>query len=134
MEMKVSFPGNLRVDAEYDGFTVHTDQPVASGGDGSAPAPFDLFLASLATCAGIYMLSFMNQRGIPSEGAGLDMQTIAESPGGMVTETRFELHLPPAFPAKYEKAVVRAVEQCTVKRHLHEPPAFTVTTSRSAPV
>jgi len=134
MEMKVSFPGNLRVDAEFEGFAVRTEQPVASGGDGSGPAPFDLFLASLATCAGIYMLSFMKQRGISSEGAGLTMRSIADSPGGMIRETRFELHLPPAFPAKYEKAVVRAVEQCTVKRHLYEPPAFTVTTSRAAPV
>lgn len=131
MDMKVTFPHNLRVDAEYQGFTIKTDQPVADGGDGSAPAPFDLFMASLGTCAGIFMLAFMKQRGISTEGAGVTMRSERDPERGMVARVGFELHLPPGFPEKYERAVVRAVEQCSVKRHLHEPPDFDVTTSRS---
>jgi ribosomal protein S12 methylthiotransferase accessory factor len=131
MEMQISFPDNLRVDADYKGFTVRTDQPVAAGGDGTAPAPFDLFMASLGTCAGIFMLSFMKQRGIAVEGASITMTSAVDPERGMIGHVGFELHLPPDFPDKYEKAVVRAVEQCTVKRHLHQPPEFSVTTSRA---
>jgi putative redox protein len=133
MEMKITFPGNLRVDADYKGFAIRTDQPVTGGGDGTAPAPFDLFMASLGTCAGIFMLAFMKQRGIPTEGSGITMTTEVDPERGMVGGVGFELHLPPEFPEKYEAAVVRAVEQCTVKRHLHEPPEFVVTTSRALP-
>jgi len=134
MEMKVTFPGNLRVDAEYGGFTIKTDQPVLAGGDGSAPAPFDLFLASLATCAGIFMLAFLKQRGLPSEGTGLTMTMERDPASHMVSDVGFELHLPAEFPQKYEAAIVRAVEQCSVKRHLHQSPEFKVTLSRPLPV
>jgi putative redox protein len=130
MEMKVSFPGNLRVDAEYKGFTIRTDQPVSAGGDGSAPAPFDLFIASIGTCAGIFMLSFMHQRGIDAEGAGLTL-TGQRDPSGMIGRIDIDLHLPAGFPDKYESAIVRAVDQCSVKRHIHQPPAFSVVTSRA---
>jgi len=130
MEMEIRFPGNLRVDADYKGFTIRTDQPVTAGGDGSAPSPFDLFLASLGTCVGIFMLAFMKQRRIPTDGSGITMTSEADRERGMIGKVGFELHLPPEFPEKYEQAVVRAVEQCTVKRHLHQPPDFTVVTSR----
>ncbi len=129
MEMKVCFPGNLRVDAEYKGFTIQTDQPVTGGGDGSAPAPFDLFMASIGTCAGIFMLSFMKQRGIDPEGSGVTMRTERDA-HGMIGTVELVLHLPDGFPAKYEAAIVRAVDQCSVKRHIHEPPAFSVSTER----
>jgi ribosomal protein S12 methylthiotransferase accessory factor len=134
MEMNVTFPGNLKVSAEFGGFTVETDQPERSGGDGSAPAPFDLFLASLATCAGIFMLSFMKQRGIDPAGSGITMVTERDAEKGTVGRVTFDLRLPDDFPAKYEQAVVRAVEQCSVKRHLHDPPAISVGTSRTLPV
>ncbi|MEE4276306.1 MAG: OsmC family protein [Thermoleophilia bacterium] len=133
MEMKVSFPGNLKVDAEFAGFTVETDQPVLAGGDGSAPAPFDLFLASLATCAGIFMLAFLKQRGLTTEDTGITMTVERDPARGMVSLVGFELHLPADFPDKYEAAIVRAVEQCSVKRHLHQPPDFKVTLSRPLP-
>lgn len=134
MEMKVTFPGNLRVDAEYGGFTIKTDQPVLAGGDGSAPAPFDLFLASLGTCAGIFMLAFLKQRGLPTEGTGITMTMERDPATHLIGEVGFELHLPAEFPEKYERAIVRAVEQCSVKRHLHQPPDFKVTLSRPLPV
>jgi putative redox protein len=133
MEMKVSFPGDLRVNADFGGFTVETDQPVMAGGDGSAPAPFDLFLASLATCGGIFMLAFLKQRGLSTEGAGLTM-TSERVESGMVGKVAFELQVPPDFPEKYERAIVRAVDQCSVKRHLHQEPDFEVTVARALPV
>lgn len=133
MEMKVSFPGNLRVDAGYKGFNIATDQPVSAGGDGSAPAPFDLFLASLGTCAGIFMLAFMKQRGIDPAGSGVLMTTEADPEKGAIVRIAFDLQLPDGFPEKYEAAIVRAVDQCTVKRHIADPPEFSVTTSRALP-
>ncbi len=133
MEMKVNFPGNLRVDAEYKGFTIETDQPVSAGGDGSAPAPFDLFIASLGTCAGIFMLAFMKQRGIDPEGSGVLITTEADPAKGGIGRVSLDLQLPDGFPEKYEAAIVRAVDQCTVKRHIADPPELTVTTSRPLP-
>jgi putative redox protein len=122
MEMKITFPGNLKVDAAYKGFTVETDQPVSGGGDGSAPAPLDLFLASLGTCAGIFMLAFMKQRGIDPAGSGIAMITEVDPEKGMIGRIAFD-----------QQAIVRAVDQCTVKRHIQDPPEFTVTTSRALP-
>ena len=133
MEMKVAFPGNLRVDADFGGFTVATDQPVSGGGDGSAPAPFDLYIASLGTCAGIYMLAFMKQRGIDPVSSGIRVNTEADPAKGMIGRISLDLQLPDGFPEKYEQAVVRAVEQCAVKRHIQNPPEFTVTTSGALP-
>ena len=130
MEMQVYFPGNLRVDADYKGFTIRTDQPVLSGGDGSAPAPFDLFVASIGTCAGIFMLSFMKQRGIDPTGSGVTLRTERNRETGMIGAIELVLQLPAGFPEKYEAAIVRAVDQCTVKRHIHRPPAFSVLTAR----
>ena len=132
MEINVTFPGNLKVEAGFSGFTVRTDQPAGVGGDGTAPSPFHLFLASLATCAGFYVLSFLKQRGIDEAGAGVTMTTVNDPTTGMVAEVQIDIELPPEFPEKYRDAVVRAVNQCSVKRALAQPPAFTVTTSRPA--
>jgi putative redox protein len=129
MEMHVDFPSNLKVNAEYRGFTIETDQPLSAGGDDSAPAPFDLFLGSLATCAGIFMLAFLKQRDLPTDDAGLTMRW-ERGGDGMVAKVAFDLHLPDGFPEKYERAITRAVEQCSVKRHLHQPPDFEVAVSR----
>ncbi len=128
MDMDVYFPGGKRVFADYKGFTIETDQPVMAGGDGSAPAPFDLFLASIGTCAGIYALGFMQQRGIDPEGSRLTMRTHADRERGMIGKIDLELKLPPGFPEKYRAAVVNAMNLCAVKKHLHEPPEFAVTT------
>lgn len=129
MEMKVYFPGNKRVFADYKGFTIETDQPESGGGDNSAPAPFDLFIASIGTCAGIFMLGFMQQREISTEGAGITLRTERDAEAGLIGRIVIDLHLPPDFPEKYKAAVVNAVELCTVKRHMHQPPEFVVNAS-----
>jgi ribosomal protein S12 methylthiotransferase accessory factor len=128
MDMKIYFPGGKRVYADYRGFTIKTDQPVMGGGDDSAPAPFDLFLASIGTCAGIYVLGFLQHRGLPTEGASLEMSTHYDRATGYVDKIDILVHLPAGFPEKYRAAVINAVNQCAVKRHMHQPPEFAVTT------
>ncbi len=129
-EIKVTFPGGKKVNAEIKGFCIRTDQPVYAGGEGTAPAPFDLFLASIATCVGIYVLAFCQGRGIPTEGASVVMRTEKNREKKMITKIVLELRLPPGFPAKYERAVVKSVNACSVKAHILDPPAFEVRTSR----
>jgi len=125
VNIEMRFPGGLAVDAEHKSFLIHTDQPIESGGGGTAPSPFDLFLASIGTCAGLFALQFCRQRGIDTGGLGV---TLSGEKGeqGLVSLLRLELRLPPSFPLKYRDAIVRAVDQCTVKRHLRNPPAMEV--------
>ena len=123
-EMKVTFPGGMRVDAEYKGRVIQTDQPVYQGGGGEAPAPFDLFLASIATCSGFYVLAFCKKRGISVENASVVMRTEKNPESKMIEKISIEVQLPPEFPEKYTNAVLKAVDACTVKAHMVEPPAF----------
>jgi len=126
MEIEISFPGGARVDASFGTYTVRTDQPPAGGGEGSAPTPFALFLASFGTCAGIYVLGFLRQRGLPTEGVRLIQRASRNPASGMTDRVEIEILLPPDFPEKYRDAVVRAAEQCAVKKHLETPPAIVV--------
>ncbi len=110
-----------RVVARYGGFEIATDQAVDSGGDGAAPEPLDLFLASLATCAGAYVSAFCRQRDIPTDGVRV-VETWARGESNRIVRIDLEIELPDAFPAKYRTAVVRAAEQCSVKKLLIDPP------------
>jgi ribosomal protein S12 methylthiotransferase accessory factor len=124
--IEVTFPGNLRVEASYKGFRVVTDQPVYSGGEGSAPSPFDLFLISIATCAGYYFLAFCKERKISIEGAKVTMSMEKDPEKKMIGRLLIDLYLPAGFPEKYKEAVKRAVDSCTVKLHIFNPPEFIV--------
>lgn len=124
MEMIIDFPGGSRVDAHFKGFSVPTDQPPAS----SAPMPFDLFLASIGTCAGIYVLGFCQQRGLPTEGIQIVQNSHTNRETGMVESIDIEILVPPTFPQKYYDSLVRSAELCKVKKHLENPPKFNVTT------
>lgn len=126
-EIKVTFPGGLRVDAEYKGRLIQTDQPVYQGGEGTAPAPFDLFLASIATCSGFYVLAFCQKRGIPIENASVVMRTERNPERKMIEKIAIEVHLPPEFPEKYKSAVLKVVDTCSVKAHIMNPPEFELT-------
>jgi len=132
MDIKITFPGGKRVDATMGPHLIQTDQPVASGGADSAPAPFDLFLASLATCAGIYVLGFCQARGIPTDGIGLVQHHTYDSQSRLVA-VQLELDLPSGFPTRYREAVVRAAAGCKVKKLLASPPAISVTLASEAP-
>ena len=129
MDMLIDFPGGARVDAHFNGFTVKTDQPFAGGGENSAPAPFDYFLASLGTCAGIYISGFCRSRNIPTDNIRIIQKHEVDPTTHMVTRVTFDIQLPPDFPERYKPAVIRAAEMCKVKKHLEHPPAFEITTS-----
>jgi putative redox protein len=127
-EMVIDFPGGARVDAHFGPYNIMTDQPPMGGGQGSAPTPFSLFLASLGTCAGIYVLGFCRQRNLPTEGIRL-VQSVERDPiTHMVSSVALTIHLPAGFPEKYRDAVIRSAEQCAVKKHLENPPKIAVTT------
>ena len=126
--MTVTFPGGKRVDASFDEFEILTDQAVDSGGNGTAPEPFDYFLASLATCAGIYVLGFCQKRDIPSDGISLSQSWDRDEKTNRLTNVRISIEVPADFPDKYHKALVRAASQCSVKKTLENPPEFVVET------
>jgi ribosomal protein S12 methylthiotransferase accessory factor len=128
MEMVISFPGGARVDAQFGPYTVRTDQPAQGGGDGSAPTPFATFLASIGTCAGIYVLGFCRQRGLPTEGVRIVQRMEPNPATGLIGKVMLDIHVPADFPEKYLPALIRSAEQCAVKKHLENPPVFAVTT------
>ncbi len=129
MEMVIDFPGGARVDAHFGAYTVMTDQPPVGGGDGSAPTPFAVFLSSIGTCAGIYVLGFCRSRQLPTEGIRI-VQRVHSDPGtGMVSKIDLDIQVPPTFPQKYVSSLVRSAELCAVKKHLEKPPQFEITTN-----
>jgi ribosomal protein S12 methylthiotransferase accessory factor len=128
MEMIIRFPGGARVDASFDGFTVTTDQPPAGGGEGSAPTPFALFLSSIGTCAGIYVLGFCKQRGLPTDGIQIIERTHQDPATGMTDQIDLEIQVPETFPKNYYDSLVRSANLCAVKKHLEHPPSFNVYT------
>jgi len=132
MEMVIDFPGGARVDAHFGPFTVPTDQPPSGGGRSAAPTPFLTFLSTIGTCAGIYVLGFCRQRGIPTDGIRLVQRMGADPMTGMVTDVDVTIELPDTFPAKYADAVVRAAEQCAVKKHFEHPPVIRVESHQAA--
>lgn len=126
MEILIDFPGGSRVDAHFKGFTVPTDQPPIA----SAPTPFDLFLFSIGTCAGIYVLGFCQQRGLSTEGIQI-VQRIHPNPvTHMIDQIDLEILVPSTFPEKYHESLIRSAELCKVKKHLENPPKFHITTSK----
>lgn len=131
MEIKITFPGGQKVNAELNSRIIPTDQPMTSGGDDSAPTPFDYFLASLGTCAGIYVLSFCQQRQIATEGLAMTqrMEFAASEDGKKrLAKVVMDIDLPPAFPEKYRNAIIKTAELCTVKKVLMDPPQFEINT------
>jgi putative redox protein len=129
MDMLIDFPGGVRVDAHFGPYTIPTDQPPYGGGEGLAPTPFATFLASIGTCAGIYVIGFCRQRGILTEGIRI-VQSLEPNPiNGMIDKVKLDIQLPPDFPEKYRTAVIRSADQCAVKKHLENPPQFEITTS-----
>lgn len=128
MEMTIRFPGGARVDADFGPYSVHTDQPPQGGGEGTAPTPFATFLASLGTCAGIYVLGFCRQRGLSADGIRIVQSTDVDRETGRVRRVRLEIHVPPTFPEKYRPALIRSAQQCAVKKLLESPPEFAIDT------
>ena len=126
VEIEVSFPGNVVVEAKIRGFVLSTDQPETSGGDNSGPAPFELFTSSIATCAGFFAVKFCRARNIDTTGMSLKMiydwdKELKRYPKMVIDST-----LPEGFPEKYRGAIMGAMDQCVVKKHILEPPEFEI--------
>jgi ribosomal protein S12 methylthiotransferase accessory factor len=128
MAMEITFPGGAAVNAEFKGFTIQTDQPEKNGGKNTAPAPFDLFLASIGTCAGFYAVRFCQERQIDTAGLRVTLDTAKNPETHRVDTVSLRIQLPPGFPEKYRAAILRSVDQCSVKKHILEPPKFDVQT------
>jgi len=115
MDLIIDFPGGLQVDAHLGSHTIATDQPQPYGA-GSAPTPFAYFLSSIGTCAGIYVLNFCRQRNISTEGVRI-VQNMEVNPfTGLVSKVNLDIQVPPEFPEKYKNAIIRAADQCAVKK------------------
>ncbi len=127
MEMMVTFPEGQRVDAQFGPFEIRTDQMPVGGGQGSAPNPFMLFLASVGTCSGIYALRFCQQRGIDTTGMRILQRMHRDENTGLIEKIEMELQLPDGFPEKYRAAIINAAKLCTVKKHLENPPIIDLT-------
>jgi putative redox protein len=127
MLMEITSPGGARVEARFKGHTIATDQPVKAGGEDSAPAPFDLFLASIGTCAGYYAFQFCRQRDLPTDGLAVTLETVSDPERHRVGRIRIAVGLPEGFPEKYRPAILRSIDQCAVKRHIVDAPEFEVT-------
>ena len=126
-EINVSFPGNLRVEAKVGEFVIATDQPERSGGDGTAPTPFALFATSIATCAGFFAVKFCRTRNIDTAGMKLRMTYDWDKEKKRYPKMTLQLEPPKDFPAKYHAAILRSMDQCVVKEHIHNPPEFKIT-------
>lgn len=126
MTVDVAFEDNMRIAARMGGQTIDTGQPVKDGGDGLAPSPFDLFVASLATCAGVYARRFLEARKLSERGLGLSLECRFHEQRFQIVQMRYLLTLPEGFPEKLTDALVRSIDLCTVKKHVTDPPQFSI--------
>ena len=124
MEIIVEFPGALKVDAHFDGFTVSSDQPISSGGENLAPAPYKIFLASIGNCAGYYVLSFCKKHDLPTKGIRVVQRVAMNETTHLAEAIEIEIQVPVNFPVKYYDALVRAANFCKVKQSISDPPLF----------
>lgn len=126
--IEVGFPKGKKVSANMKGFTIETDQPIDEGGEGENPSPFDLFLGSIATCTGFYALRFCESKDIDMKGMKLVLNTEKNPDTDLIGKMELKLILPVGFPEKYEKAIIRSMNLCTVKKHMMDPPEFSIIT------
>jgi putative redox protein len=128
MEIKfdILFTGNKKVDAHFRGFTVHSDQPIADGGDNAAPSPLEIFLVSIGMCAGFYIISFCQSRSIPTKNISMSQTVVRNDKTHTVERVMIDINLPPNFPEKYKAAVVKSAQSCSVKKFLEAPPEIQI--------
>jgi len=126
--MEITFPGGVKVNAQFQDFEIATDQPERNGGENTAPSPFDLFLASLGTCAGFFALRFCQQRDLSTDGLKLSLAREYNKEAKTLEKVKLTMQLPKDFPEKYRSAIIRATDQCAVKRALLDPPEIELIT------
>lgn len=121
---EVIFAGNKKVNVLFNGFEIKTDQPVHAGGEGTAPTPYDYFLASLAACAGFFAISFFQTRNLNSEGFKIEVDYQWDKVKHKLSNVDIKLTLPKDFPEKYIQALEQTVNLCSVKKTIADPPEF----------
>ena len=126
MDMKIEFGGRKKVNAVYKDYTINTDQPKTAGGDGSAPAPFDLYLASIGTCVGFYIQFFCQRHDIPMEYVQLTLKTERDISSGLIGKIILDIQVTQDFPEKFVNALKSVAEQCVVKKQILNPPDFDI--------
>lgn len=127
--MEITFDGGKVVSAHTRSHVIRTDQPADSGGNDSAPAPFELYMASIGTCAGIYVKSFCDNRNIPTDNIKIIQTSQFSKETGLPTEIKIDIQIPPDFPEKYRTSLISVAELCKVKKSIANPPKFEVTAS-----
>src|SRR5664279_2859054 len=127
--MEITFDGGKVVTAHLNGHIIKTDQSLTSGGQNTAPAPFELFLASIGTCAGIYVKSFGDNRKIPTDNIKIIQTSEFDEKTGLPVNVKLDIKLPADFPEKYREAVISVAELCKVKKAIAAQPVFEVITS-----
>ncbi|MGH8856249.1 MAG: YcaO-like family protein, partial [Telluria sp.] len=126
MEIKVNFLDKLRLEAKFDDFTVIADQPIRYKGDGSAPGPFDYFLASSALCAAYFVKLYCNTRDIPTENIRLSQNNIVDPENRYQQIFKIQVELPPDISDKDRQGILRSIERCTVKKVVQAGPEFVI--------
>ncbi len=126
MEIKVNFLDNLRLEAKFDDFTVITDQPIRYKGDGSAPSPFDYFLASSAMCAAYFVKVYCVARDIPTENIRLSQNNIVDPENRYNQVFKIQVELPDDISAKDRQGILRSIDRCTVKKVVQTGPDFQI--------
>ena len=116
---KVTFPGNKKIDAAFNNFIIKTDQAKESGGDESAPEPFDVFIASIGTCAGIYAKSFCDVRKLSTDNMHIFIDVLFKEGQKLMEQVTITLHVNQGFPEKYIKPIIKSMNGCAVKNQLH---------------
>ncbi|MFE8073442.1 OsmC domain/YcaO domain-containing protein [Marinobacteraceae bacterium S3BR75-40.1] len=126
MEINVRFLDNLRLEAQFDDFTVVTDQPIRYKGDGSAPSPFDYFLASSALCAAYFVRVYCKARDIPTDDIRISQNNIVDPENRYNQIFRIQVQLPEDLPEKHRKGILRSIDRCTVKKVVQTGPTFEI--------
>lgn len=124
MEIKVTFPGGKKTEAQVKEFVVSTDQSVANGGEGTAPEPFTLFLTSIVSCAGVYVSGFCQNRDIPTDGITLVQKAFMDPETHTLQKIKIQIQVPKSFPEKYLGALVKVANKCSVKNAILAQPEF----------
>ncbi|PKO88711.1 MAG: OsmC domain/YcaO domain-containing protein [Betaproteobacteria bacterium HGW-Betaproteobacteria-12] len=126
MEIKVNFLDKLRLEAKFDDFTVIADQPIRYKGDGSAPGPFDYFLASSALCAAYFVKLYCDTRNIPTENIRLSQNNIVDPENRYQQIFKIQVELPADISEKDRLGILRSIDRCTVKKVVQTGPEFVI--------
>jgi putative redox protein len=129
--MEITFDGGTIITAHLNDHIIKTDQPLSAGGNNSAPTPFELFLASIGTCAGIYVKSFCDKRNISTDEMKIIQSMEYDGQSGLPSNIKIDIQLPANFPEKYIDSVIHVAELCKVKKTITSQPKFQVISTKA---